>query len=284
MLKNGCLTFDNYSLSINGNDMSEVSQCEVTNDYVVDNTLIKRKYVTGDAVSNYGGYNWHVISDDGEYVTLLMDVGENGNYKLPDDPNGNLTHFEPAKVSLMKHCSPGNNNNCTIFENTYLYSWDKSLIQVYLNNTLFNELDNQINNEIIPISICNDSSTNGNVTYGGYLREEVADVSGTCSGYGDYKVRLITASEFVNLSPGYNSIDDAEQLIGQKIANLDYKISKLDNSSTEWLYSSYRWWIITSSSYYYLLAYTVAPNDGVINIEASADTNLNIRPVITVKK
>ena len=36
--------------------MSEVSQCEVTNDYVVDNTLIKRKYVTGDAVSNYGGY------------------------------------------------------------------------------------------------------------------------------------------------------------------------------------------------------------------------------------
>ena len=94
---------------------------------VIFRYLENKTYTTGEAITSFAGYNWHVISDDGSNVTLLMDGGQ---------------------IEDMSHCGSNNDssNNCTYNGSHYVYSWDKSLINSYLKNTLYPELKNKITN------------------------------------------------------------------------------------------------------------------------------------------
>ena len=185
--------------------------------------LTSGDYKTGDAVT-CGGYKWHVIrqyieSDDDlhpdpynpvdpstqtKYLTILMDA-----HQLPD----------------MAHCT-NDGTNCEINEhNKIKYSWENSLIRKYLNNTLLNELESKISNEIITNKICgatyeyNPTSTTTpsgpslhyfwGGKFVGYLESEIDRINDQwldihkylensheqCKTYTYDKIRLITRSE-----------------------------------------------------------------------------------------
>ena len=180
--------------------------------------LTSGDYKTGDAVT-CGGYKWHVIrqyieSDDDlhpdpynpvdpstqtKYLTILMDA-----HQLPD----------------MAHCT-NDGTNCEINEhNKIKYSWENSLIRKYLNNTLLNELESKISNEIITNKICGatyeynpTSTTSLHYFWGGkfvgYLESEIDRINDQwldihkylenpheqCKTYTYDKIRLITRSE-----------------------------------------------------------------------------------------
>ena len=85
--------------------------------------------------------------------------------------------------SEMNHCTADTDEStdCGVYEyvssgkTNYhaLYSWDKSLIRTYLNNTLLLNLQLNIANSIVEVPICSDPSrTDGAATYGGYFTTE----------------------------------------------------------------------------------------------------------------
>ena len=235
-----------------------------------------KKYNSGEAIE-LAGYKWHVISDYNGYLTLLMDAGQ---------------------IEDMAHCGMSNDssNNCTYNGEYYVYSWDKSLIRNYLNNELKNTLEEKISNEIVPVSICIDSSRNdGIATYGGYLKEEIENINGSsCNkGYETDYVRLISYSEYWNLSPYYSGI------------NTNYpntsEITKLSSDSdyANWLYCDSEkcgtnsndwkkgiWWIMASCSggndYHVQNARHV--NSAGSLIRSYGANAFGVRPVITIKK
>ena len=229
-----------------------------------------KKYNSGEALE-LAGYKWHVISDYNGYLTLLMDANQLGNN------------------SYMSHCGNSNNssNNCTYNGTYYVYSWDKSLIRSYLNNELKNTLEEKISNEIVPASICIDQSRgDGIATYGGYLKEEIENINGaSCNnGYIEDYVRLISASEYFNLSPYYNGTDVRyPNILG---------ITRIVSDS-DWLYcdtgkcsrNGY-WW--TMASYYDIYSYLVMCAESVSSDGALynhyGQGPFAVRPVITIKK
>ena len=156
-------------------------------------TIKEKIYKTGDALE-LGGYKWHVISDDGINLTLLMDANQ-----LGDNSN-------------MAHCTSTNDssNNCTYNGTYYVYSWDKSQIRTYLNGEFLTNLESKVSNEIVSTSICADPSRGDNgTTYGGYLMSELNALgkSSKCSKQVSDKVRLISYSEYYNMTPYYTNID-----------------------------------------------------------------------------
>ena len=205
----------------------------------------KRAYVSGEAITNFGGYNWHVISDDGSNVTLLMDAGQ---------------------IEDMSHCESNNdnNNNCTYNGSNYVYSWDKSLINMYFKETLYLSLKDKIEN--ISGASCN-------------------------SGYESDYVRLITYSEYWNLSPSYSGTN-------QKFPNVT-KITRLSASSdsVEWLYCnsgkceasniySGNWWTMTSlyhNTYFHVMSLYYINYSGGLSYEYG-ERVYGVRPVITIRK
>ena len=235
---------------------------------------ISNRYNSGDALE-LGGYNWHVISDDGTNVTLLMDAGQ---------------------IEDMAHCGSSNSssNNCTYNGSYYVYSWDKSLINKYLKETLYPELKNKISNEIVPVSVCvNSSRGDGVATYGGYLGTEIGQIAeARCNnGYETDYVRLITLSEYWNLSPYYSGTNSSYPNVSG--------ITRLSTSSdyAEWLYCntnkcggteySGSWWTMASIS-------SSGPANSVRDARyviasgffstISGVAELGVRPVITIKK
>lgn len=234
--------------------------------------LENKAYTTGEAVT-YGDYNWHVIGDTGTEVTLLMDAGQLGS-------NSN-----------MGHCTSTNDssNNCTYNGTYYVYSWDKSKIRTYLNGEFLTNLESKIGNEIVSTSICADPSRGDNgTTYGGYLMSElnVLGKASNCSKQVSDKVRLITYSEYYNMSPVYTS------------TNINYpnveNITKTTGNYTSWLYcnsnacgnSNGWWWTMDSTS---------ADNANLVGNARFVDSvgslwgnygevAYSIRPVITVAK
>ena len=147
--------------------------------------LENRTYTSGEAITNFGGYNWNVIGDDGTNVTLLMDEGQ---------------------IEDMAHCTNDldASTDCGVDSTgkNYVYSWDKSIINSYLKNTLYPEIKDKIGN-IVPVSVCIDPSRDdGIATYGGYLQSEIDKINGaSCStGYETDYVRLITILEYENIS------------------------------------------------------------------------------------
>ena len=103
--------------------------------------VTEQRYKTGEPYE-LGGYKWHVISDDGINLTLLMDANQLGD-------NSNMAHCTTAYNS---------NNNCTYNGSYIVYSWDKSQIRTYLNGEFLTDLEGKIGNVIVSTSICTDSS------------------------------------------------------------------------------------------------------------------------------
>ena len=241
--------------------------------------VTEQRYKTGEPYE-LGGYKWHVISDDGINLTLLMDANQLGD-------NSNMGHCTSAYNS---------NNNCTYNGKYYVYSWDKSLIRTYLNSTLLSDLESKITNEIVSTSICADPSRgDGGTTYGGYLMSEL-NILGKiqeCSNQVSDKVRLISYSEYYNMSPYYDNTSS-----GDYYPNVGKYISRLSRTSDyqSWFScsSAYcgnnfgRWWTMGTDKY--------SSNDGIgvsksvyISDDRGNDTMLAvvdnaIRPVITIVK
>ena len=236
--------------------------------------LEKRAYVSGEAITDFGGYNWHVISDDGSNVTLLMDGGQ---------------------IEDMSHCESNNdnNNNCTYNGSNYVYSWDKSLINMYFKETLYLSLKDKIEN-MVPVEVCVDQSRGDSLaSYGGYLKKEIENISGaSCnSGYESDYVRLITYSEYWNLSPSYSGTN-------QKFPNVT-KITRLsaNSDSVEWLYCnsgkcgasniySGNWWTMTSlyhNTYFHVMSLYYINYSGGLSYEYG-ERVYGVRPVITIRK
>ncbi len=231
------------------------------------------KSSSGEAME-LGGYKWHVLGDDGENLTLLMDAGQ---------------------IEDMAHCTndTDESTDCGVSNGYYQYSWDKSLINKYLKETLYPELKNKISNEIVPVDVCIDPSRgDGVVTYGGYLKSEIDNIDGaSCSnGYETDYVRLITYSEYWNISPYYSGTDTSYPNVST--------ITRLSKSSdyAEWLYCSNKkcgctsysgfWW--TMISHYYSHAGAVpsaryVSSDGSLNSHNGGNV-FGVRPVITIKK
>ena len=145
LVSNGGQTIKVNDLEINGftcnYPVDEKVSCgnENKNDdnQTTKDKLESREYTSGESITNFAGYNWHVLGDDGSNVTLLMDAGQ---------------------ISDMSHCGiSASSNNCTYNGSYYVYSWDKSLINSYLKNTLYPELKNKVTNTIVPVSVCVDS-------------------------------------------------------------------------------------------------------------------------------
>ena len=240
------------------------------------NVIITTTYQTGDAIT-LGGYNWHVIGDTGTEVTLLMDTNQ-----LDDN-------------SEMVHCTNDKDasTDCGVDETGqyYVYSWDKSLIRTYLNGEFLTNLESKINNDIVTTPICADPSRgDGGTTYGGYLMSElnVLGKESSCMTQVSDKVRLISNSEYYNMSPKYTS-QDANY---PNVENIKKILSDSDYSS--WLYcdstscgnSDGVWWTMGSFSD----AYTgyvsfVCDVHGDGGLESlNGEFAFGVRPVITIIK
>ena len=241
---------------------------------LIDNVTLyavwKSNSRVGEAME-LGGYNWHIIGEKTDSLTLLMDAGQ---------------------ISDMKHCTDDTNysTDCASFGNYYMYSWDKSLINKYLKETLYPELKNKITNEIMPVEVCVDPSRrDGYATYGGYLKTEIEKVSGaSCYGYETDYVRLITFSEYWNLSPYYSGTNTSYPNVSG--------ITRLssDSNYAEWLYcqsskcgnSEGHWWTMGSHSYsndtFVRNAYYINFLGAFANWRAAS--MFGVRPVITIKK
>ena len=240
--------------------------------------LLNESYKSGEAVS-LGGYNWHVISDYNGYVTLLMDSRQLEN------------------VRYMAHCSGvyDSSNNCTFDGSNFVYSWDKSLIRKYLNENLYPELRSKIINEMVETNICADPShgSDGKKTYGGDLEDELNLINGAyCNNYVSDYVRLISFSEYVNLTP--KTISYATHSYSPNPLHIE-KLSS-DSDYDEWLYcdtslcgNTYgAWW--TLNAVHGAGGYTTdirsamyIGSNGSIG-QAFSSGGYGVRPVITIKK
>ena len=241
------------------------------------NVITTTTYQTGDAII-LGGYKWHVIGDTGTEVTLLMDANQLG---------GNST---------MKHCKNDTDvsTDCGVDSTGkyYVYSWDKSLIRTYLNGQFLTDLESKITNEIVSTPICADPSkdTTGGLeqSYGGYLMSELNALGkeSSCMTQVSDKARLISYSEYHNMSPYYTSTDS-------NYPNVE-NITKAAGNYTSWLYCSSKtcgnsygyWWTMGSHSSIFAnfvgRARRVEGNGDFYN--PYSDDASGVRPVVTIIK
>ena len=229
-----------------------------------------KTYTTGDYVV-LGGYKWHVIGDTGNEVTLLMDANQLGSN------------------STMAHCTwdTDKSTDCGVDSTGtyYVYSWDKSLIRTYLNGEFLTDLESKITNEIVSTSICADpSKANHETTYGGYLMSELNTLGKTrkCSKQVSDKIRLISYSEYYNMSPYYTS----QNANYPNVENIT-KISS-DSDYSSWLYSSSinDWWTMGSYSdagAYHVRSARFVFSSGVLDSNFGGAAN-GVRPVVTIVK
>lgn len=131
-------------------------------------------YHLGEQV-NYGGVDFHIIGIDGDNLTLLADS---------KTINTTMSH---------KNLGP--------------YKWSESNINNFINNkwSSENSLDLSI---LLDNKICDDASGLPKASYGGSLISEGKCQTGI---YKDYKVRLLTESEFLSLQ---NTLNDISWLNG----------------------------------------------------------------------
>ena len=236
--------------------------------------VTEQRYKTGEPYE-LGGYKWHVISDDGINLTLLMDANQLGD-------NSNMGHCTTAYNS---------NNNCTYNGSYIVYSWDKSKIRAYLNGEFLTYLESKIGNVIVSTSICTDSSRgDGKNTYGGYLMSELTALGKTssCAKKTSDKVRLISFLEYYNMSPYYSETNSSYP----NVENITRISTASDYAS--WLYcssnacgsTSGRWWTMGSYSgadvAFVRYARGVYSDGSLFN--TYGDNAYGVRPVITIVK
>lgn len=261
----------------NDYDYELTTNCSEDSSIVSKDTLPNKTYTTGDAVT-LGGYKWHVIGDTGTQVTLLMDANQLGD-------NSNMAHCT-NDTDTSTDCGVDSTGTY------YVYSWDKSLIQTYLNGAFLTNLESKISNEIVSTPICVDPSkdTTGGLeqSYGGYLMSELNSLGkeNECTEYKSYEVRLISYSEYYNMSPYYESEDNNYP----NVENIKSKI----NDAGLWLYCNSTncgdlngyWWTMSASSYARSRSFK---DSFVVTFNGNLDYGygefvLGVRPVITVIK
>ena len=264
----------------NDYDYELTTNCSEDSSIVSKDTLPNKTYTTGDAVT-LGGYKWHVISDTGTQVTLLMDANQLGD-------NSNMLHCT-NDTDASTDCGVDSTGQY------HVYSWDKSLIRTYLNGEILTNLESKIKNTIVQIPICADPSRNDNIaTYGGYLVSELNALgkNSSCTTQVSDKVRLISYSEYWNMSPYYESEDNNYPNVGKYIKRLsktsDYE-SWLYCGSTNCGSSTYMgaWWTMSSSFGSDAPFTTYAINvdgGGFLSIYGVVAAPFGVRPVITVTK
>ena len=221
-----------YTSTTDGTKIEESTPVTITENqtlyaqWKLVDTFTNKTYQTGDYVV-LGGYKWHVIGDTGTEVTLLMDSNQFGDN------------------SYMKHCTEDTDasTDCGVDSTGtyYVYSWDKSLIRTYLNGQFLTDLESKITNEIVSTPICADPSRlDGGTTYGGYLMSELNALGkeSSCMTQVSDKIRLISHSEYYNMSPKYTS----QNANYPNVENITKILS--DSDYTSWLYSSSigYWW------------------------------------------
>ena len=264
----------------NDYDYELTTNCSEDSSIVSKDTLPNKTYTTGDAVT-LGGYKWHVIGDTGTQVTLLMDANQLGD-------NSNMAHCT-QDTDVSTDCGVDSTGTY------YTYSWDKSLIRTYLNGEFLTNLESKINNEIVSTPICVDLSkdTTGGLeqSYGGYLMSELNALGQTasCLNQESDKVRLITYSEFYNMSPYYENEDNNYPNVGNYIK----KISKTSDYAS-WLYCKNCgavtddgfWWTMGSFSGDYDRHVKSARyvNSGGYLGYRFGECSFGVRPVITIVK
>ena len=150
-------------------------------------------------------------------------------------------------------------------------------------------MESKIGNEIVSTSICADPSRgDGSMTYGGYLMSELNALGkeNECTEYNSYEVRLISYSEYYNMSPYYESEDNNYP----NVENIKSKI----NDAGLWLYCNSidcgdlngYWWTMSASSYARSRSFK---DSFVVTFNGNLDYGygefvLGVRPVITVVK
>ena len=238
--------------------------------------ITEQTYKTGDPYE-LGGYKWHVMSDDGKNLTLLMDANQLGSN------------------STMNHCTSdtSSSTDCGVSGSYYLYSWDKSKIRTYLNGTFLTDLESKINNDIVTTPICADpaKNTTGGLeqSYGGYLMSELSALGKTeeCSKQVSDKVRLITESEYWNMSPYYSGTNNSypnTHSITRMTTSSDYATWLYCNGTTCGDSNGY-WWTMgaSSGSYAYRVQEARYVTSGSFN-NSSGQNAHGLRPVITIVK
>ena len=280
--RNGYVFQGWYTSATGGTKIEESTPVTVTGNqtlyaqWELVDTFANRTYTTGDYVV-LGGYKWHVIGDTGTQVTLLMDANQLGD-------NSNMAHCTDD-TDASTDCGVDSTGQY------YVYSWDKSLIRTYLNGEFLTNLESKIGNEIVSTSICADPSRGDNgTTYGGYLMSELNALGKTsnCSKQVSDKVRLITYSEYYNMSPYYTNTDSNYPNVGN--------ITRISTASdyASWLYcrsntcgnSNGYWW--TMGSYSNANAHHVRYARYVYSggsLYSSFGERVNgVRPVVTIVK
>lgn len=242
-----------------------------TNLGVSGESLDNRTYVTGEAIT-LGGYNWHIVGDDGTNVTLLMDANQLGD------------------------------NSAMEFGSS---QWKGSSIRSYLNNTLYPELSKKIE-KIVPVEICSyasSSAASNGKYYSGWLMDELNLIGASCNSESYIvtdNIRLLTYNEYRNIienvpsnqvkipSITMISADSAKQWLYCASNSCGTRFINFDNTDY-----GYNWWLMSNYASYY------GASTGYINLGYSIYSNtsanhvlgmpygrniLAVRPVITVQK
>lgn len=189
------------------------------------------------------GYSWHVLSDEKGYLTLFMDSNQ---------------------LLKMNHC-----DNLITSEHCYYlnekeydsYSWDKSIINKYLNTQFLSSISSLINIE--ETLVCSDRSGQSGCFEddgcAGYLNTEINDYGFVChSQFISSKIRLLTYIE-------YNDI-----------------LNDLENEEKTIIYGNEKFWtMIGWNKPLYAGSIDI---DGKFRVDQNTTDKLDVRPVITIKK
>lgn len=190
---------------------------------------------------NAFGYNWHVLEDNGGYITLFMDS---------------------EQLEKMNHCDTLQTSEFCYYvsnEDYDSYAWDKSIINNYLNNEFLEKL----NVTLKDVSVCTDRSGQtgciDNDGCGGYLNTQINDLGYFChKQFIASKVRLLTVLEYSDI------------------------LSDLDESELYWVYGTSDYW--TMNAWKKPIYAGSIRKDGTYVIDTDTTKELDVRPVIVVKK
>lgn len=192
---------------------------------------------------NFNGYRWHVLKDESGYITLFMDSNQ---------------------LNSLNHCDSLLTSEYCYYideENYDSYSWNKSIINNYLNN----EFINIFNKNVIfkEESICSDRSGQDgcidNDGCAGYLSNEINEYGFICHNqFVSSKIRLLTYIEYNNI------------------------LLDLKDENKSWLYGEGKFWTMMGFN---KPVYAGSINEkGIFIVDENSNTELDIRPVITIKK
>ena len=218
-----------------------------------------REFDVGETIF-WGDKRWHIVGK-GDYPVPNAEGTDNSG-----TARGYVLLLDDTNLTKVAHCNSSSNtssNNCYMEgASYYTYRWNVSQIRSTLVDTSTGYPQdvtfNSLRNEMIPTLICNDpalvtNSTNKTVTYGGSTKYEIDQFEdGTCaSGYSKDYVRLLTVSEYYNLSYRTSALSTAFKRTSTPylpIAVIEYMPTKIASTNT-WFYPSSITYMQTSNAY-----------------------------------